>query len=145
MFHVPNCQRPWGRSHFREHFSFVHWNQMDLGKGSIGSLLPGTIDVLFIATPRSRRRMALVDDYNPLNSRMSPVRCYKNYQELRGFGGNRTSKKVFVKSSTNIEKNHPPGSQKMSQSAEECDLTYQVPFAFALGEGQEVSCFGLEV
>lgn len=90
--------------------------------------------------------MALVDDYNPLNSRMSPVRCYKNYQELASLlVETKQGKKVFVKSSTNIEKKHPPGAQEMSQSAEECDLTYQVPFAFALGEGQEVSWFGLEV
>ena len=70
-------------------------------------------------------------------------------QELPGacfaFGGNKTRQEGFVKSSTNIEKKHPPGAQEMSQSAEECDLTYQVPFAFALGEGQEVSWFGLEV
>jgi len=39
-------------------------------------------DVELVApTELSRRRMALVDDYNPLNSRMSPVRCYKNYQD----------------------------------------------------------------
>ena len=44
-------QRALGRSHFRSHGSFVHWNQMDLGKGSIGSLLPGTIDALCKATP----------------------------------------------------------------------------------------------
>ena len=72
-------------------------------------------------------------------------------QELPGacfaaLGETKQGKRVFVEYfSTNIEKNHPPGSQKMSQSAEECDLTYQVPFAFALGEGlPEVSCFGLE-
>ena len=84
---------------------------------------PGTIDVYAKPPPwtvgnfqflgaatsvfsshRSRRRMALVDDYNPLNSRMSPVRCYKNYQELR-FWGETKKTRSFVKSSINIGKN----------------------------------------
>ena len=67
-----------------------------------------------VPSHRSRRRMALVDDYNPLNSRMSPVRCYKNYQELR-FWGEIKSKKVLW--------NHRPtstNSSRITKNAAKC-------------------------